>query len=530
MKRRNQSWWLAIDDWDAPGLHANFKLSKEGEELLLIDTDANLNAVLDSVGFGAPPTDRSYGRRPIDSATFIIMQPTPADQTQLHKLMKTQRTELLHRRSGPGGPSKYPHTSTISDRLRNAILRYGTARWSCNQSRAALPACLGEGEKFARLATILDTDRLPTRATPGISRFPASPLSLAAQFASAAWALLLALSVLAQAQPAGERLPREGGPNFEGPPPFGPGGAGRGGFGGMMRQEIKLVKQFDKDGDNRLNAAERKAAREFLQSESAAGRGRRGPFGGRGGPRGENQAPPQPGRKLSLADVKSFPDAPLYEPSALRTFFLEFEDSDWEKQLIEFHNTDVEVPAKLIVDGKTYQDVGIHFSGMSSFGVGEGRKHSINLSLDFARENQQLGGYRTLNLLNSHEDPTFLRSVLFYQIAREYVPAPKANLARVVINGESWGVYVNAQQFNKEFVKDWFGTTKGARWKVPGSPGGRGSLAYLGEDVAAYKGIYEIKSKDTKESWADLIKLCKVLNETPPDQLEKALAPILDID
>ena len=88
---------------------------------------------------------------------------------------------------------------------------------------------------------------------------------------------------------------------------------------------------------------------------------------------------------------------------------------------------------------------------------------------------------------------------------------------RVVINGESWGVYVNAQQFNKDFLRDNFSTEKGARWKVPGSPGGRGGMEYLGEDVADYKRIYEIKTKDDPKAWADLIRLCKVLNETPPE-------------
>jgi hypothetical protein len=295
-----------------------------------------------------------------------------------------------------------------------------------------------------------------------------------------------------------------------------------------MRTETKLLKQFDKDGNNRLDLAERKAAREFLQAERDSGRIRRG-FGGRGR-RGGNDGPVEPGPKVSPAEVKSFAGAPLYDPKTFRTFFLEFENADWEKELIEFHNTDVEVPAKLTVDGQTYPEVGVHFRGMSSFGVGEGRKHSINLSLDFAQADQQLGGYRTLNLLNSHEDPTFLRAVLYYQIARDYIPAPKANFGRVVVNGESWGVFVNAQQFDKDFVKEWFGTTKGARWKVPGSPGGRGNLAYLGEDVEAYKRFYEIKSKDSERSWGDLIKLCKVLNETPAAELEKALAPLLDID
>src|SRR6185503_20849500 len=57
----------------------------------------------------------------------------------------------------------------------------------------------------------------------------------------------------------------------QGPGPGGPGqGGGPGGpqgpFGGRgpMGQEQKLVKQFDKDKDDRLNAEERKAARAWL--------------------------------------------------------------------------------------------------------------------------------------------------------------------------------------------------------------------------------------------------------------------------
>ena len=66
--------------------------------------------------------------------------------------------------------------------------------------------------------------------------------------------------------------PPPGGP--QGPPPMGFGG--RGGFGG---EERKVVGMFDKNGDKRLDTAERKAAREALAAE---GTGRRG-FGRRGG-------------------------------------------------------------------------------------------------------------------------------------------------------------------------------------------------------------------------------------------------------
>ena len=319
-------------------------------------------------------------------------------------------------------------------------------------------------------------------------------------------------------------------PGFD-PPPF-----GTDGFQppppGMMQSELKIRKQFDANGDKWLNAVERKAARASLteRRKRQPVRGMNGPRPG-AGPQGRNQEAPKAGAKLSVADVKSFANAPLYASNVLRTLFLEFEESDWEKELEDFHGTDVEVPAQLTVDGKAYPGVGVHFHGVSSYMmVGQGRKRSLVLTLDMVAPDQQLGGYRKLNLLNSHEDPSFLHSVLALQIARDYLPAPQANFVRVVINGESWGVYVNQQHFNKDFLRDWYGTTQGARWKVPGSPNGQGGLNYLGEEDTAYKRIYEIKSKDDPRAWTDLIHLCKVLNQSPSNQLERALSPLLDVD
>ena len=295
------------------------------------------------------------------------------------------------------------------------------------------------------------------------------------------------------------------------------------GFGGGANSEQQLVAQFDKDGNGRLNRAERDAAR------SSAGGGQ---FGMRRGFRfGGGAAAGQPGRTLAPADVRPYPTTPIYDIGTLRTIFLQFEDADWEAELAAFHNTDVEVPATMIVDGRTYKDVGVHFRGASSFGmVPEGLKRSLNISTDFAIDDQTLGGYRTFNLLNANNDPTFLRAFLYTYIAQQYLPTPKMNFMRVVINGESWGIYLNAQQFNGDLLRDNFKTTKGARWKAPGMPGGRAGLEYLGEDPDEYKYIYEIKTKDDDESWKALIQVTKALNQTPPDKLEAALSPLLDID
>jgi len=287
------------------------------------------------------------------------------------------------------------------------------------------------------------------------------------------------------------------------------------GWGGV-RQEMKLIQKYDKNGDAFLNAAElRTALKETGYSFPAKGAA----------------APKTYNPKLSPADVKSYTTESLYDLRILRTLFLDFDGSDWERQLMWLKSTDIDVPAKATVDGKVYPNVGVRFRGNTSYQmVAEGYKHSLALSFDLADKQQHLYGYRSLHLLNSAQDPTFLRSLLAMQLARDYIPAPLANFVRVVINGETWGVYINVEQFDIDMTRRAFGFSGGARWKVPGSPHGQGGLGYLGDNPESYKWIYEIKSKDEPKAWQDLIKLCKMLNQTPADQLEKTLAPILDID
>ena len=63
----------ADDDEEQGPLHANFKLSSDGEELILTDT---MGSVLDLVSFTAQEPDTSYGRLPNGSGAFFKMQPT----------------------------------------------------------------------------------------------------------------------------------------------------------------------------------------------------------------------------------------------------------------------------------------------------------------------------------------------------------------------------------------------------------------------------------------------------------------------
>ena len=69
--------WADENGLATPGLHANFKLAASGEQILLIDTDARLNGVLDSITFGPQTTDISYGRSHFNADLWMPMTPTP---------------------------------------------------------------------------------------------------------------------------------------------------------------------------------------------------------------------------------------------------------------------------------------------------------------------------------------------------------------------------------------------------------------------------------------------------------------------
>jgi hypothetical protein len=295
-------------------------------------------------------------------------------------------------------------------------------------------------------------------------------------------------------------------------------------IGGPDSRDFALREMFDTDGSGQLDAAERRAAREHAEAA--------GLLRSRWAARAWSGQPGATGAPLTPEDARPYPTTSLYDLDTIRTLFFTFENEDWERELTAFKDTDIDVPATLVVDGRPYRNVGVQFHGNSSYmGVPMGFKRSMRVAVDFTLEDQRLEGYRTLLLLNAHEDPTFLRTVLALEISRAYFPAPKANWVRVVINGESWGLYVSQQQFNSDLARDLFGTSSGARWKIHGTRrDSGGGLGYLGYDELAYRRVYDLKSKDGSAPWEALIRLTRVLNHTPPAELERALAPHLDID
>lgn len=228
----------------------------------------------------------------------------------------------------------------------------------------------------------------------------------------------------------------------------------------------------------------------------------------------------------------------LFHQDSITKVEVFFEEEDWMHILdsLEEARFDERLEGKVYVNGKKYKDSGIRYKGNSSF-------HSVQRSGDLKfplnikttydhKKNKLPGGYTRLKLANGFRDPSFIREVISYEIARKYMPASKSNFAKVYVNEEYLGLYTSSEPVDKAFLKNNFGSHKGVlikcdpdwRAKRPEHcpKGDKSSLNFLGTDTVCYDGLYELKSK---YGWEELMKLTKAIHENS-DQIEQ----ILDIN
>jgi hypothetical protein len=112
--------WADTDTED-PGLHANFNLSSDGEDIALVDRDGS--TVIDSISFGEQRSDISYGRYPDAGRNLRFMAfPTPRTANQGAYLGSVADTKFSRDR----GFYDAPFEVTITCETPDATIWYTT--------------------------------------------------------------------------------------------------------------------------------------------------------------------------------------------------------------------------------------------------------------------------------------------------------------------------------------------------------------------------------------------------------------------
>lgn len=241
---------------------------------------------------------------------------------------------------------------------------------------------------------------------------------------------------------------------------------------------------------------------------------------------------------LFLLGTGSLKSQDIYAINQIQTVKLYIEVPNWDNRLNAYkkQGLDKRLPAKLVFNGVTYDSVGVRYKGNSSYFNTRKENTSklpFNIKINYANKNQLLpGGIKRLKLSNVFRDPSFLREVLSYEIAGNYMPAPKANFAKVYVNDEYIGLYNSSESIDNHFLADRFGEEDGVLfkcdpvWKAKNiagcKPNQKSTLVYMAKDSTCYTNAYELK---TKSGWPQLINLTDVLNNKTED-----IETILNVD
>lgn len=207
----------------------------------------------------------------------------------------------------------------------------------------------------------------------------------------------------------------------------------------------------------------------------------------------------------------------LYDINTITTIELTFEESNWDYLLDQLFaaGNEERLMGTAVVNGIQFDSVGVRYKGNSSYNS-RNVKNPLNIKLDYMIDDQEYDNFGTIKLSNGYNDPSFVREVLSYEIARDYMPAPLSNFAKVTINGTYIGLYSSDQDVDKYFAKMHFGSKNNAIFKGELTNDDPNNLVtvwgYHGILPASYTSYYEIESDD---GWNDLVNFLDVFNNEP---------------
>jgi spore coat protein CotH len=107
----------------------------------------------------------------------------------------------------------------------------------------------------------------------------------------------------------------------------------------------------------------------------------------------------------------------------------------------------------------TFENVGFQLRGNTSRSA---QKKSFQVSLNTYAPGRKWYGIDKINLNGEHNDPTVSRSKISWDVLQDIgVPAARSNHVELYINGDYFGLYVNVEHIDSEFMQSRFGNDDG---------------------------------------------------------------------
>jgi hypothetical protein len=180
--------------------------------------------------------------------------------------------------------------------------------------------------------------------------------------------------------------------------------------------------------------------------------------------------------------------------------------------------TDDRVPVRLTVDGTTVDDVGLRLKR----GFGQFRpldeKPGFSIETDEFVDGLTLFDVDRFTLGNAAWDHSFLNEPLVYGLYRAAgLPAPRTALARVTVNGETFGLYVMRETYDERLLAQHFVDPDGNLYESTG--------AHDAPDMGL-----ELRTNRRRDDTSDLDAILDVVATASDDEYRAAIGELVDVD
>lgn len=249
---------------------------------------------------------------------------------------------------------------------------------------------------------------------------------------------------------------------------------------------------------------------------------------------GSSTDAPSPDAAPDAGSPDAFVDqsGPFFDPDHIVQVRITMASADWDAMRVQTRTFNSVIEGKCLsqpapdpfttfhaqiqIDSTTFADVGIHKKGF--FGSLDDTKPSLKVTLDEFVQGTEYLGLKKLTLNNSHQDPSFVRQCLSYEVfAAAGIVTPRCNFAHVRVNGVDMGVYVNVETMDHHLTKSHYADGTGNIYE--------GTLSDFRHD---WLGTFDAKNHAGDGS--DLVPLANVVDNSPDSTFVADLAPYIDVD
>jgi len=221
--------------------------------------------------------------------------------------------------------------------------------------------------------------------------------------------------------------------------------------------------------------------------------------------------------------------ADYYQQDEVQSVHLTVADADLKRMVAALPEL-IEVPATFRWRDVTVENVSVRFKGNSSSSPRQTHKRSYLVKFDKADKDRRFLGLRHVSFDNAVQFGSLFSEPIITEILRDHgIPTHRCNYAKLSLNGDYQGVYVNVERIDESFLDNHLPDASGALFKVDkGGPGG--NLEFLGDDPALYLKTFEAKNKSAKKEIARLVDFIRLINHTEPKEFARTLEAKMEVD